>query len=183
MRIMMRLSWRRRRRMNAASCFWEWLISWIWIGHLVSFYHFSIIYLNTFPNVFSSHKDLIEFLITTLFEHLSGQVLDTNNNTTLKPLKKPGSNKLPNLVVEYHLCEVIFRCETKYPREFDACLNSFLNSSTKKISQEQRNYFLNTISNRFSTFKCKSTFKYQQVKVANEMDDSENEFNLGNKLN
>ena len=112
------------------------------------------------------------------------QVVDTNIN--LKSLKKVNEKKLPNLLVEYHLCELIFRCESKYPKEFDECLNEFLNSNMiadTDVNQEQRKYFLNTISCRFNTFKCKSTFKYQQVKTNTENSRDESEFNLVLSLN
>ncbi len=110
-------------------------------------------------------------MITSLFENLINQVLDASTCNTNK--------NLPNLVVEYHLCEVIFRCETKYPQQFDSCLNTFL---TRQITNEQRTYFLNTISCRFASFKCKSTFKYQQVKLDSSITEN-SEYNLVLSLN
>ncbi len=126
---------------------------------------------------------LIEYLITNLFEMLINSSTDENNNiNSIKPIKK--EKHLPNLLVEYHLCELIFKCENKYPKQFDECLNSTL----LNLSNQQRNYFLNTLSCRFASFKCKSTFKYQQlVKLDNKPNkkDSSNdaEFNLLLALN
>ena len=117
----------------------------------------------------SRTPSLVKYLINSLFDSLIGQVvacsLDVNNNFCNQK-KAKSKQHLPNLLVEYHLCELIFKCEHRYPKEFDACLNSFLNSTLKhSTTAEQRNYFLNTISSRFSTFKCKSTFKYQEVYI------------------
>jgi hypothetical protein len=39
------------------------------------------------------------------------------------------------------------------------------NEATGILNQKQRNYFLTTISSKFVSFKCKSTFKYRQVNV------------------
>ena len=127
-------------------------------------------------------QSLIQYLITRLFESLVGQVRDENNNT-LKCLKNTEGQKLPNYLVEYHLCELIYRCENKYPNQFDECLNLFLGS--QETTQEQKNYLLTTISSRFATFKCRSTFKYQQVKSQRSGLNSEEqtEFNLVLSLN
>jgi hypothetical protein len=78
-------------------------------------------------------------------------------------------NKLPNLYVEYHLCEVIFRLECKYPVLFDKCLNLYLDPSNVELSKRGKSYFLNTISFKFSSFKCRHTFKYQQVDTNQEL--------------
>jgi hypothetical protein len=52
--------------------------------------------------------ELVEYLITSIFQTLARQI--ENNN-------------IPNFYVEYHLCELIFRFECKYPQQFDSCLN------------------------------------------------------------
>ena len=93
---------------------------------------------------------LVEYLIDSLFEMVIKQIDDFDDNT----------HSLPNMLVEFHLCELVYKFECKYPKEFDACLSKLLNASLK---QKQRNYFLTTISCKFTSFKCKSTFKYQQI--------------------
>lgn len=128
----------------------------------------------------NKNQSLIEYLITRLFESLVNQVRDENNNT-LKSLRNTEDQKLPNYLVEYHLCELIYRCENKYPNQFDQCLNLFLES--KEAAQEQKNYLLTTISSRFATFQCRTTFKYQQVKSGLSTGEQQSEFNLVLSLN
>ena len=87
----------------------------------------------------------------------------------------PSSSSLPNLLVEFHLCQLIHKFECKYPSQFDASLNKLLaedahlstnnNNNNSSSSQKQRNYFLATISCKFASFKCKSAFKHQQIKA------------------
>ena len=98
---------------------------------------------------------LVESLIDDLFHLLIKQIdnFDNNNNN---------ASSLPSLLVEFHLCELIYKFEHKYPSQFDACLNKLLNS-TDGLNKKQRNYFLTTISCKFTSLKCKSTFKYQQI--------------------
>jgi hypothetical protein len=62
---------------------------------------------------------LIEYLITTIFQTLARQI--ENNN-------------MPNFYVEYHLCELIFRFECKYPKLFDSCLNKVEKKTQKTFS-------------------------------------------------
>lgn len=108
---------------------------------------------------------LVEYLIDSLFDAMIKQIDDFDNN-------RQKSGGLPNLLVEFHLCELVHKCESKYPIQFDACLNRMLcnnnnnnSEATGILNQKQRNYFLTTISCKFVSFKCKSTFKYQQVNV------------------
>ena len=51
---------------------------------------------------------LVELLIDSLFHLLAKQI--ENNN-------------MPNFYVEFHLCELIFKYECKYPSLFDSCLD------------------------------------------------------------
>lgn len=44
-------------------------------------------------------------------------------------------NKLPNLYVEYHLCDCIHRLESKYPILFDKALNLFLDPNNQELSK------------------------------------------------
>ena len=99
--------------------------------------------------------DLVDHLINYSFQLLIHELHD----------------KLPNLLVEYHLCEIIYKFECKYPSKFDQCLNDILNQNENSLitNAKQRNYFLNTISCKFSSFKCKSTFKYQSLNDQNEL--------------
>lgn len=101
-------------------------------------------------NLFNLNKwpRLIESLITEAFRLLVVQL---------------ELNKLPNLYVEFHLCEVIYRLETKYPILFDKCLNGYLDSANKDLDKRGRSYLLNTISFKFNSLKCRHTFKYQHV--------------------
>jgi hypothetical protein len=99
--------------------------------------------------------DLVQHLINYSFQLLIHELHD----------------KLPNLLVEYHLCEIIYKFECKYPAKFDQCLNDILNQSENSLitNSKQRNYFLTTISCKFGSFKCKSTFKYQSLNDQNEL--------------
>ena len=107
--------------------------------------------LNRTPKVF-------EFLITHAFEILVNQVnLNTDDNNNLVKNKK--KSHLPNLLVEYHFCQVISKLETKYAKTADNCLNEML----KNLTNKQKNYLLTTISCKFSSFKCTTSFKYQQI--------------------
>ena len=78
-------------------------------------------------------------------------------------------NKLPNLYVEYHLCEVIFKLECKYPILFDKCLSLYLDLSNHELTKRGKSYLLNTISFKFASFKCRHTFKYQQIDSSDEL--------------
>jgi hypothetical protein len=122
---------------------------------------------------------LVEYLINSLFDTLVNSTIDENNNAaSIKSTKK--EKNLPNLLVEYHLCELISKFENKYPKQFDECLNHTL----KNLNNQQRNYLLNTVSCRFSSFKCTSTFKYQQLKNDGKQGKSnDTEFNLLLALN
>lgn len=92
-----------------------------------------------------------------LIEHLTTHAFDLL-------VRQLELNRLPNLYIEYHLCELIFRLESKYPVLFDKCLSRFLDSATNtKLTKRTRTYLLNTISFKFNSFKCKLTFKYQQI--------------------
>lgn len=107
---------------------------------------------------FSRTPLLVRHVIDTLFEAIIRQIDDFDDAK---------SHGLPNLLVEFHLCELVHKCECKYPSEFDACLSKLLltvsSSSSVCLNQKQRNYFLTTISCKFGSFKCSSTFKYQHV--------------------
>jgi hypothetical protein len=101
-------------------------------------------------------SELINQLIQSLFILLAKQ-LDSNNN-------------MPNLYAEFHLCELIFKFECKYPKHFDSCLNQILsNEDSNKLTQKQRNYLLSIISCKFNSFKCKSAFKYQQIRGVDDL--------------
>jgi hypothetical protein len=54
---------------------------------------------------------LVEFLIVHVLNTLARQIENKN---------------MPNFYVEYHLCELVFRFETKYPAQFDACLKNVI---------------------------------------------------------
>ena len=103
---------------------------------------------------------LAEFLIDYAFESLIGLMVNAGKGLDLS-----------NLIVEYHLCQLVAKLESKYPAEFDKCLSRLLSVQSGSPSAnyledgQQRNYFLTTISCKFSSFKCKSTFKYQILPV------------------
>jgi hypothetical protein len=98
-------------------------------------------------------------------------VYDSLDQVTVEPMIGRGSTvkdpkQLRNIFVEYHLCELISLLECKYPIEFDACLSRLCdsnNSLKNQLTTQQKNQFLTTISCRFALFKCKTTFKYQQM--------------------
>ena len=103
---------------------------------------------------------LAEFLIDYAFESLIGLMVNAGKGLDLS-----------NLSVKYHLFQLIAKLEGKYTAEFDKCLSRllFVQSGSPSVNSledgQQRNYFLTTISCKFSSFKCKSTFKYQLLPV------------------
>lgn len=99
---------------------------------------------------FNHTPSLVDHLTTSLLEVL-GKQIDGNNN-----------NNVPNLYVEFHLCSLIHKLEDKYPVRFDACLNQIL--SGDRLTPKQRSYLLTVISCKFNSSRCKTAFKYQQVK-------------------
>lgn len=117
-----------------------------------SFFQLLVKLLNKFN--LNHAPNLVEHLITTSFCLL---------------VKQLEHNKLPNLYVEYHLCEVIFKLECKYPILFDKCLSAYLDLSNQELSKRGKAYLLNTISFKFSSFKCRHTFKYQQLESCEEL--------------
>ena len=109
-------------------------------------------------NLSRASPRLVEYLVDLLFETMIKQIDDFDKS----------SGALPNLLVEFHLCELVYKFECKYASVFDRCLSKILcggggDANSIALNQKQRNYFLTTISCKFSSFKCKSTFKYQQV--------------------
>lgn len=55
-------------------------------------------------------------------------------------------NKLPNLYVEFHLCDVIHRLESKYPILFDKSLNVYLDPSNNDLSKRGFYFILYSIN-------------------------------------
>ena len=97
--------------------------------------------------------DLVQSMIDDVFAALLSQVKD------------PSHNQLPNLLVEFHLCQWIAQAEAKYPARFDSSLERLL----ARLSTQHTAYFLNTVSCKFPSLKSKASFKFQQLEDASEL--------------
>ncbi|RNA28958.1 HEAT repeat-containing 1 [Brachionus plicatilis] len=66
---------------------------------------------------------------------------------------------MSNLLIDYHLIDLIKKFETKYPIQFDSVLNKFL----LNLDKPTRSKFLNFLSTKFKSLTLKSVFKYHEI--------------------